>query len=93
MYLNRQSSLNREFYSKTSEQLNLFDELQTILKRLDDNLVRLENAPETFKAQELFRTTQLETQIENNVYLKVSNSIRTFQIICMLFGFLAKFLS
>ena len=87
------SSLNREFYSKTSEQLNLFDELQTILKRLDDNLVRLENAPETFKAQELFRTTQLETQIENNVYLKVSNSIRTFQIICMLFGFLAKFLS
>ena len=73
-----EASLTSEFRIKQNEQLRLFDELKELLHRLNEQMSRLKTAPETFKAQELFRvanTLQLmpesAEQINKSVYFKV----------------------
>ena len=67
------SSLSQEFSSIKSEQLKLFDELKNLFTRLNDIMDSLKTKRETFKAQELFRTTisDSEKDIIKNVYFKV----------------------
>ena len=75
VWKNFKSLLREEFRTIQKEQMNLFDELKIIFAKLNESITSLKVARETFKADELFRTTQLlsesEKNINKNLYLKV----------------------
>ena len=69
------SSLRQEFNIIKFEQIKLLDELANLFRQLNEIMASMQTKRETFKAQELFRTSKLlpesEKDINKNVYLKV----------------------